>query len=124
MIQRICSEPLRSDPPPRPVSILIVDDTEPIVQLLTHFLDDIVDEIAVAHDGVEAVEAVIEAAAARRPFDLVLMDLQMPRLSGLDAARRIRARGIDVPLIAMTAGGYERPPLPGSRIRRLSHQAV
>ncbi len=53
-----------------------------------------------AKDGVEAVEA-----AGRTGYDLILMDLQMPRLNGLEATRRIRAtdRGANMPIIALSA---------------------
>jgi CheY-like chemotaxis protein len=84
-----------------------VDDTEPILHLLSRFLEDVADNIEFARDGTEAVEVITEADTADRPFDLVLMDLQMPHVSGLDAARKVRARGLDVPMIAMTAGGFD-----------------
>ena len=63
-----------------------------------------------AADGVEAVEAVGAAAAEGRPYDLVLMDVQMPRLDGLDATRRIRARvgpGGPPYVVALTANAME-----------------
>ncbi len=88
------------------ISILIVDDTEAIVHLLTHFLGELADEIEIARDGEEAVTLVSEAADSGQPYDVVLMDLQMPRKSGFQAAREIRERGIDMPLIAMTAGRF------------------
>jgi CheY-like chemotaxis protein len=51
-----------------------------------------------AEDGAQALEM---ALASR--FDLVLMDMQMPRLDGIAATRALRARGVGVPVIAMTA---------------------
>ncbi|WP_404305425.1 response regulator [Neorhodopirellula lusitana] len=106
MIHRLPSS-LRSRLRPREnsISILIVDDTESIVHLLTHFLAGIADKIQVARDGEQAVELVSDASEADEPYDVVLMDLQMPNKSGLQAAKEIRDQGIDVPLIAMTAGG-------------------
>jgi len=56
-----------------------------------------------AADGEEAVRMFHE-----RAYDLVLMDMQMPRLNGLDAAMRIRAlpNGATVPILAMTANAF------------------
>lgn len=88
------------------ISILIVDDTESIVHLLTHFLAGLPGEIEIARDGEEAVALVADAIESDKPYDVVLMDLHMPNKSGMQAAKEIRDRGIDVPLIAMTAGRY------------------
>ena len=55
-------------------------------------------EVVTAENGEEAV-----AAASASEFDLILMDVQMPRLNGLDATRRIRESGVAVPILALTA---------------------
>ena len=57
----------------------------------------------VADDGIEAV-----AKASAQDYDLILMDMQMPRMNGLDAARAIRAmpRHARTPIIALTANAY------------------
>jgi len=47
------------------------------------------------------------AALAEEPFDLVLMDVRMPGLSGLEAARALRARGVETPVVALTANAFE-----------------
>jgi CheY-like chemotaxis protein len=59
--------------------------------------------VEVAQDGAEAVEM-----AASRPYDLILMDVQMPKLDGLNATRQIRAssKGRALPIVAMTANAF------------------
>lgn len=106
MIQRNSRSGMPELKKERMISILIVDDTEAIAYLLTQFLGEITDEITIAKDGAEAVERIANAAESDQLFDVVLMDLHMPNVSGMEAARAIRERGIDVPLIAMTAGGF------------------
>ena len=59
-----------------------------------------------ATTGGEAVAAFVEARAAGVPFDVVLMDLHLPGMDGIEAARRIRATetgGTRTPIIALTA---------------------
>jgi CheY-like chemotaxis protein len=76
---------------PRPQSILIAEDNE-INALLTRALVEKCGHRAqVVGDGAQAVDAWAAAQAAGRPFDLVLMDLHMPKVDGLRAAARIRA---------------------------------
>ena len=82
-----------------PVSVLVVDDTDHVRSMLAEMLT--LDGFAVvgqAHDGAEAVTM----AAATSP-DVVVMDLRMPGLDGLESTRRIRAANPDQPVILYTA---------------------
>jgi DNA-binding response OmpR family regulator len=82
--------------------ILIVDDEPEIVRGLEDNLRFEGYQTFAAPDGRQAL-----AVAAREAPDLILLDLMMPGLSGWDVCRELRARGIDVPIIMLTARGEE-----------------
>lgn len=88
-------------------SILIVEDTRAISFLLSQYLRGLADHIDIANDGHEAVRQVVRAEESHQPYDLILMDLQMPIMSGLEATLAIRNRGIQTPIVAMTAGDLD-----------------
>ncbi len=81
-------------------TVLLVEDSDDTRRVLSLELRHKGCHVLTASDGIEAVEA----ALLTRP-DLILMDLNMPRLDGLAAAERIRAHGdlSEVPIIALTA---------------------
>jgi len=86
----------------RPIRLLVVEDNPVNRELIAALLSPFDIELETANDGAEAVEAV-----ARRPFDVILMDVQMPVMDGLTATCRIRAMAdpdaARIPIIAMTA---------------------
>jgi CheY-like chemotaxis protein len=61
-------------------------------------------DVTVVENGEKALEQVL-AAETDRPYDLVLMDLQMPVVDGYEATRRLRAGGFARPILALTAHG-------------------
>jgi DNA-binding response OmpR family regulator len=81
--------------------ILLVDDEQPIQTLLSFPLQKDGYEVVRANDGREALERFGEG-----PFDLVVLDVMMPKLDGLEVCRRLRARST-VPIIMLTAKAEE-----------------
>ncbi|MBI4593392.1 MAG: response regulator transcription factor [Candidatus Rokubacteria bacterium] len=83
-------------------TILIVDDEPEIVRGLGDNLRFEGYQVATAASGAEAL-----AVAAREAPDLILLDIMMPAPNGWDVCRELRGRGIDVPIIMLTARGEE-----------------
>ena len=90
-----------------PIKILLADDEESIQTLLTYPLEKDGYEVIVASDGREALDHF-----AHDRFDLVILDVMMPRLDGLEVCRRIRAR-TTVPIIMLTAKSEEEDRVRG-----------
>jgi DNA-binding response OmpR family regulator len=86
----------------RPMRILIADDSETILLLLRTRLEMEGYEVATATDGEEAMEALEQAGPEAAP-DLILLDAMMPRKSGLDVLREMRAAGMEMPVLIVSA---------------------
>jgi signal transduction histidine kinase/ActR/RegA family two-component response regulator len=84
--------------------VLIAEDTPGIRHLVSRILSIAGAEVEVVENGEEAVNAVEQACVSGNSFDIVLMDVQMPVMNGLDATRLLRRAGRMVPVIALTAG--------------------
>ncbi|MBA2632618.1 MAG: response regulator transcription factor [Chloroflexi bacterium] len=82
----------------RPVRVLVVEDDEEIAQVLQRSLRLEGYEVKLAADGVQG----LEEAIAFLP-DLIVLDLGLPRLDGVDVARRLRDGGDAVPILMLTA---------------------
>jgi DNA-binding response OmpR family regulator len=82
--------------------ILLVDDEQPIQTLLSFPLQRDGYEVVHAADGREAL-----ARFAEQVFDLVVLDVMLPRMDGLEVCRRLRAKGETVPIIMLTAKSEE-----------------
>ncbi len=92
-----------------PIRVLIVDDHQVVRRGLRTFLDlnDDIDVVGEGSDGLEGVER----AAELRP-DVVLMDIVMPRLDGIEATRRIKERVPSAGVIALTSFAGDDQVLP------------
>jgi DNA-binding response OmpR family regulator len=82
--------------------ILLVDDEQPIQTLLSFPLQRDGYEVVHAADGREAL-----ARFSEQLFDLVVLDVMLPRMDGLEVCRRLRAKGETVPIIMLTAKSEE-----------------
>ncbi|MBV8520026.1 MAG: response regulator [Acidobacteria bacterium] len=81
-----------------PLHVMLVDDNEVNREVVAELLGRIGHTVSVAVDGEEAL-----ALLAAQSFDVVLMDVQLPGIDGLEATRRARGRGDRTPIIALTA---------------------
>ena len=90
--------------------ILVVDDEPKIVQLTRDYLERAGFSVLTANDGKNA----ISAARAERP-DLIVLDLGLPTMDGLDVTRSLR-RDTNIPIIMLTARGEETDKLVGLEI--------
>lgn len=79
-------------------SVLVVDDNQELAENLAEILEDEGCEVAIAHSGEEA----LDVSAARR-FDLVLTDIRMPGINGVELVRRLSARDPQAKFLLMTA---------------------
>ncbi len=95
----------RPSPPARQLAgkILLAEDTAASAELFAHYLRTAGAEVTLAEHGQSACAIALDAAAAGNPFDLILMDMQMPEMDGFQATRKLRAAGITAPIIALTA---------------------
>ena len=82
--------------------VLIADDSETILLLLQTRLEMEGHEVETAKDGQEVMDAMHAAGAEASP-DLLLLDAMMPRKSGIEALRELRAEGVDTPALIVSA---------------------
>ena len=84
-----------------PKKILIVEDEDTSRKILTLALEGKDVELIFAGDGVDAVEMAVKHAP-----DLIVMDIMLPRMNGLEATEKIRSLDKDIPIIALTAFAF------------------
>jgi PAS domain S-box-containing protein len=94
--------------PVRGLSILVAEDNEINALLMRSLLTRLGNHVVITTNGEEAIESWLSARSADTPYDLVLMDIQMPQLDGIETTKRIRSYaagqpGRRTPILALTA---------------------
>ena len=84
--------------PPRPLSVLVVDDEELVRKFVERVLREAGYKTATASDGPEA----LTAAAGPEEFDILVTDVMMPQMTGDELARRIRVAAPDIKVLYLT----------------------
>lgn len=82
--------------------VLVVDDDRTVAEIVSRYLERAGHEVTTAHDGAVAIESALGPA----PADLVVLDVMLPGLDGIEVCRRLRLAS-DVPVIMLTALGAE-----------------
>jgi len=83
-------------------TVLLVEDIPDNQELICFYLEEMGATVELANNGVEALEKTENQA-----FDLILMDMQMPVMGGLEAVEKLRQRNYDKPIIMLTANAME-----------------
>ncbi|MCA9017051.1 MAG: response regulator [Planctomycetaceae bacterium] len=83
--------------------VLLVEDSPDSQKLVSSFLDQAGAEVFVSEDGQSALDLAVEAHVQGLPFDLILMDIQLPKLDGCEVTQKLREAGFRGPIIALTA---------------------
>ncbi len=89
-------------------NILLVEDSPDSRRLIERFLKRMGLTISSADNGRTAIEMTMRAFHDKEPYDLVLMDMQLPEIDGYTAVASLRARGYDLPIVALTANALEQ----------------
>ena len=101
--------------------VLVIEDELDIAKLVQLHLQDLPCEVNLAFDGIVGL-----TEAEAKPYDLIILDLKLPGIDGLEVCRRLRARGRYTPILMLTSKSSELDRVLGLRDgrRRLPDQAV
>ena len=97
--------------------VLIADDDPQLLEALAESLEELGATVARAHTGAELIDRLAE----RGPFDLVVTDIAMPWMTGLNSVRAARTAGLGMPVIVITALHDEAIP---AEVKALGRNAV
>jgi two-component system, chemotaxis family, CheB/CheR fusion protein len=87
--------------------VLLVDDRRDVWRIGKYFLEKCGASVTIAEDGRQAVDAAEYARDKGEPFDLILMDMQMPVMTGREAVKELRRREFSTPIVAITADAMD-----------------
>jgi len=90
------------------MQVLVVEDELRMANLLAQGLAEEGHQVTVAHDGAEGL-----SLAGSHPFDLIVLDLILPRVGGIEVARRLRAERNQTPILVLTARDSNRDVVEG-----------
>lgn len=96
-----------SDFPQIEAKVLLADDRRDVWQVGKYFLEKCGAQVTVAENGQQAVELTQQASSDGNPFQIILMDMQMPIMDGRQAVNRLRQLGFETPIIALTADAMD-----------------
>ena len=80
-------------------TVLLIDDDVELVEMLKEYIEQENFSVLVAHDGMAGAQMLLE-----QPFDIVVLDVMMPRLNGIETLKAIRQHS-NVPVIMLTGNG-------------------
>ncbi|WP_407333099.1 ATP-binding protein [Enterovibrio sp. 27052020O] len=84
----------------KPLNVLVAEDSKANQMVVKLMLEKAGHQVILANNGQEAIELI---DAAETKFDIILMDMSMPILCGIEATKQLRAKGCGLPIIALTA---------------------
>ena len=95
--------------------ILVVDDDKMNLRRTRLILEKYYD-ILTAESGQEALDMIDD-----EEIDLILLDIEMPGMSGIETFQRMKERGLDIPVIYLTASGYEEDVMNAIRLGAVNY---
>ncbi len=84
------------------IKVLLAEDNPVNQRIAASMLKNQGIDVTVANNGKEVLELL-----EKKDFDLILMDVQMPQMDGITATKKIREKGISIPIVALTANAFE-----------------
>ncbi|MCW8330866.1 ATP-binding protein [Photobacterium sp. SDRW27] len=100
----VLDEPVTEATFERPLNILLAEDSDTNQLIAKVMLEKRGHQVSIANNGAEAIELLEKN---HQQFDIVLMDISMPVLDGIEATRQLRQSNIDIPIIALTANAMQ-----------------